>query len=137
MSKSRSAGLAAARKMALEILEHKDYKEMLLARANAGTLPSAMESLLYYYAYGKPADYLEVSEKVEDLRGKQLDELLDEASTLQQQLKDAIQAREAAREMIKLVAETRAADEAKRQQDVTSNVHFADFGAAAVGKRTH
>lgn len=137
MSRSRTAGLTAARKMALEILEHKDYKEMLIARANAGTLAASMESLLYYYAYGKPADHLEVSEKIEDLRGKQLDELLDEASTLQQQLKDAIKAREAAREMIKLVAEARAADETKRQQDAASNVHFADFGAAAVSKRTH
>jgi hypothetical protein len=45
--------------LARSILEQPAYLAMLTQRACAGTLPPAVETMLFYYAYGKPKDSIE------------------------------------------------------------------------------
>jgi hypothetical protein len=50
---------ADAKALAREIIQDPSYIAKLHARALAGTLPPAIEAMLWYYAYGKPAERLE------------------------------------------------------------------------------
>ena len=67
--------LAAARTLALEILNDPIYKENLIARAQDGELSPQMEQLLFHYAYGKPVEELNVSAEDDNLADMSLDEL--------------------------------------------------------------
>lgn len=44
-----------------QLLNDPVYRERLHARLLAGDLPPGMESLIWYYAYGKPKEQLEVN----------------------------------------------------------------------------
>ena len=45
----------------LAIVDDPQYRQTLLARARAGTLPPAVECMLWHYAKGKPKDRVEHS----------------------------------------------------------------------------
>ena len=49
------------------VLRSKDYREMLLLRVQLGTLPPAIETLLYHYAEGKPVERVEFKDKTDPL----------------------------------------------------------------------
>ena len=51
---------AEAKNFALLILRDPTYRQNLIVRARAGTLAPAVEIALWHYAYGKPAERLEV-----------------------------------------------------------------------------
>ena len=61
---------------AIKVLEDPRYVASLWRRIKKDTLPPAVEVLLYYYAYGKPKERLEVSGE------KTLVQLVTEAATL-------------------------------------------------------
>ena len=46
--------------MAQRLLKDKEYRKQFKARLERGDLPPAVETMLYHYAYGKPADNLNV-----------------------------------------------------------------------------
>jgi len=50
-----------AREFAALVLDSREYRESLVLRIKNGTLPTAIEQLLYHYRYGKPAEHVEVS----------------------------------------------------------------------------
>ena len=50
------------RMFALSILNAAGYRESLLRRILLDALPSAVECLLYHYAYGKPVERVEVKD---------------------------------------------------------------------------
>jgi len=63
--KGRPKGLKTQRKIAIEqrareLLEAPDYQAQLAERLRDGTAPH-METLLHYYAYGKPVERVEHS----------------------------------------------------------------------------
>lgn len=70
---SRNKSTLEAKEAAGEILESAEYRESLIVRAKAGTLPPQIETMLWHYRYGKPIERLEVSDLT-----KQLAELSDE-----------------------------------------------------------
>lgn len=49
---------AEVREVCVGILAGKDYQQSIVARVKAGTLPAAVECLMWHYAYGKPKDTL-------------------------------------------------------------------------------
>lgn len=65
-----------AQKFARGILESQTYRDGLQARAQKGELAPAMEALLWYYAYGKPKEQIEVTVQHEDLSSLSHEELL-------------------------------------------------------------
>lgn len=65
MAKS-SKRLLDAQAFAVGVLESQDYKTQFIARVKTGTLPPALEMMLYHYAYGKPPDRLELTSLTED-----------------------------------------------------------------------
>jgi hypothetical protein len=66
------------------------YQERLRERLIAGTL-GQMEVVIWHYAFGRPKESLDVRLEVagEDLAKLSLDELIDMAKQLEQQLEDA------------------------------------------------
>lgn len=52
----KAIGLGKARSQALCYLESPEYQKSLADRIKNGTLPPAIEVMLWYYAYGKPVD---------------------------------------------------------------------------------
>jgi hypothetical protein len=48
------------RDAAKAIVEDAEYRERFIARAHAGELAPALESMLWYYAYGKPKERVEL-----------------------------------------------------------------------------
>lgn len=51
--------------IARQILEHPKYQANLKSRANTGTLPPAVETMLFHYLFGKPVEKVEHSGTVE------------------------------------------------------------------------
>jgi hypothetical protein len=49
------------RKAASALVEDGEYRAELLERLRAGTLPPAVEVMLWHYAYGRPVERVEVS----------------------------------------------------------------------------
>ncbi len=47
------------------IVDDSHYRKKLLARARAGTLPPAVECMLWHYAKGKPKEQVEHSGRFE------------------------------------------------------------------------
>ena len=43
------------------IVDDPDYRQNLMARARAGTLPPAVETLLWYYAWGRPIERVAIA----------------------------------------------------------------------------
>lgn len=97
-------------KAARKILENGDYQASLVLRAKLGTLPPAVETMLWHYAYGKPAENLNVnvqdqtdlsSLSVEDLAGRALQlaralqEAREAASTINVKVQEPVRAQSA------------------------------------------
>lgn len=57
------ARVEAASTFALLVVEDADYRSSLLDRAKRGVLPPQVETALFYYAYGKPVERMEVEDK--------------------------------------------------------------------------
>jgi len=53
-------GRAEARMFALMIVRDPDYQQKLLKAARTRTLPPAIETLLWHFAYGKPTEHVEL-----------------------------------------------------------------------------
>lgn len=49
-----------ARRMAAMIVDSKGYRRSLMQRAHAGTLPPAVEVMLWHYRYGRPVKKIEM-----------------------------------------------------------------------------
>lgn len=52
---------AEVRAACVAIVDDLEYRQKLLTRARAGTLPPAVECMLWHYAKGKPKDQVEHS----------------------------------------------------------------------------
>ena len=78
-----------AQRFARQIVESESYRTTVQERASKGTLPPAMEALLWYYAYGKPLEQVQISVTQEDLSQLSLQELQLRATKLAEQLKEA------------------------------------------------
>jgi hypothetical protein len=53
--------LLAAEEFAREVLYSQEYRDSIWRRIKADTLPPAVETMLHYYAAGKPTDRVEHS----------------------------------------------------------------------------
>lgn len=51
----------AIREEAQKLLDSPEYQASLVARIKAGTLPPALETLIWHYAHGRPVERTEVS----------------------------------------------------------------------------
>ena len=82
---------AEARAVCATLLRDPTYRATLLARAHAGTLPPAVETMLWRYAYGKPTDIVDVTvgAREENLRELSTEELLQRVDTVREQLLEA------------------------------------------------
>lgn len=72
---------------AREILESDDYKASLNRRIKSDTLPPGVETMLWHYAFGKPAETLNVNMN-EDLSKLSMDELLERARSLGEKIEE-------------------------------------------------
>ncbi|CAB4190352.1 hypothetical protein UFOVP1196_52 [uncultured Caudovirales phage] len=77
-------GLRLAREKAKVILDDPAYHTSLLSRARSGTLPHAVEVLLWHYAYGKPVEKIELTDETEniDLTQFSLEQLRERADSV-------------------------------------------------------
>lgn len=64
-----------AQEFAMRVLDSEGYRRSLELRANSGTLPPAVETMLWHYAYGKPVETIHLTTPLE---GTDLTELSDE-----------------------------------------------------------
>jgi hypothetical protein len=82
---ARATRTSAAKAIAGEILDDPEYRKMFKLRAIAGDLPPAVETLLWHYRYGKPAEHV-VLDHGDDLSDLSNDELAMVIADLQRQL---------------------------------------------------
>lgn len=75
-----------AKNFALKIIRDAKYRETLEKRAKAGVLAPAVEQMIWHYAYGKPADRVEIS-RGPDLSDLTEEELADRAELIANVLK--------------------------------------------------
>lgn len=80
-----------AQKFARSIIESKDYRDDLAARAKSGKLAPAIESMLWHYAYGKPIEQVQVQvmQGVQDFGSMSVEELQQALSDMRTQLEEA------------------------------------------------
>ncbi len=71
-----------AKTFARDILRSEKYKKTLRVRAENGTLPAAVEQMLWHYAYGKPVEQIEVRGLGADLSALSEEELAQRAEIL-------------------------------------------------------
>jgi hypothetical protein len=80
--KYKKKDIAEAVAFASRIIDDEDYRQNLYNRALAGTLAPAIETLLWYYRYGKPVHRVEVGDPgsfdYSNLSNKELQDRLDE-----------------------------------------------------------
>lgn len=76
---------------ARSLLESDDYQASLKRRILSDTLPPAVETMMYYYAFGKPMEQLQITlnQTREDLSGLGVAELIEKAREIQTQLEEA------------------------------------------------
>ena len=67
------------RAIAQQILGSQEYVASLNARIKDGTLPPAMETLLWHYAYGKPRDQIQLTVMDERLEAAPVEDLEERA----------------------------------------------------------
>lgn len=134
----------AVRKIALEVVDDPAYKERLKVRAMAGTLPPAVESMLWHYAFGKPIDRLEVTDKTHDLANLSDDQLAERAEQIRVRAVGARRGTVVAQGLIKTLVDdhVQSATEEKEASNVVdfpdrTNVgkHFSDL--ASPPEKTH
>jgi len=75
-------GSKEARDAARLILDSEEYRATLKSRAAAGTLPAAVEIMLWHYRYGKPPDKIEITSNHEDLANLTSEELAERAKEI-------------------------------------------------------
>lgn len=78
----------SVRDFARGILRSRDYRRSILQRVHMGTLPPAVEVLLYHYAEGKPVDKLEVRDTT-SVAEMSVEELEQRALTIASMVRDA------------------------------------------------
>jgi hypothetical protein len=76
-----------AREFALEILESAEYRASLQRRAADGTLGS-METTLWYFAFGRPKEHIELSVAAEDLSQLTNQELIERTTRILEELRE-------------------------------------------------
>lgn len=79
---SAPSGKMTRKQFCKELLATKEYRESLLQRIVLGTLPPAVEVLLYHYADGKPVDKIEVKDTTEPLEEMTVEQLEERAMRL-------------------------------------------------------
>jgi hypothetical protein len=74
-----------------KLVQSSEYRQKLEARLLRGDLPPALEAMIWHYAFGKPAETinLNVQEGQEDLSGLSTEELLERSKKLQEALEEA------------------------------------------------
>lgn len=82
---ARSRTQSAAKNIAAAIIDDEQYRSMLLLRARAGDLPPAMETMLWHYRFGKPAEHV-ILDLGDDLSDKTTEELDAELDSLKAEL---------------------------------------------------
>jgi uncharacterized small protein (DUF1192 family) len=80
-----------AQVFARSIIESEQYRQTLRERIVDKSLSAAMEALLWYYAYGKPIEQIQMTVAMgqEDLSTLSLEELQERAASLTKALEDA------------------------------------------------
>jgi len=73
-----------AKSFALEIVRSEEYRHSVRVRAQAGTLPPAIEQMIWYYAYGKPVDKIQVVDPRAGLGDMTPEELSERAELIKQ-----------------------------------------------------
>lgn len=76
-------------KFARTLLESQDYRDSLARRIKSDSLSAAVETMLWYYAYGKPVEHVVVTPGQVDLSTLSIDDLQKMAKTLTEQLEEA------------------------------------------------
>ena len=72
-----------AREFARDLIDSPDYRKSLARRIKNDALPGGVEVMLWYYAYGKPTDKVEVTMSSDhDLASMTPDQLAEEARAL-------------------------------------------------------
>jgi hypothetical protein len=74
----------SAKDFARAVLHSPEYRRSLLDRIVLGELPSAIEALLWAYAYGKPVERVEVKDTTDDIDEMDLEQCEQEAQRLLQ-----------------------------------------------------
>lgn len=74
---------------ARQLLTSQTYRDELQKKIASGTLPPAVEIMLWAYAYGKPPEHIHLSVSPEDLSALSVSELLQRAEALRAQLEEA------------------------------------------------
>jgi hypothetical protein len=115
----------AARKRARLWLESPEYETSIRLRILSGSLPPGVEMMLWHYAYGKPAEQVEVDVTINESKRAELASATDEA--LQKRVQAAVAALSEAR---KREAEESARDEAEFEKRVTEAARLAQEIAA-------
>jgi hypothetical protein len=65
------------------VLHSREYRESLLRRIDSDTLPAGVETMLYYFAYGKPVERVEFNDVTEtNLENASTEELTERAAKL-------------------------------------------------------
>jgi hypothetical protein len=78
----QKTGLERAREILKPILEDPAYLDMLKMRANAGSLSSGVEQMLFHYVYGKVVDKAEIKVSADELEAMTDEQLIAELNTL-------------------------------------------------------
>jgi hypothetical protein len=72
-----------ARELAAQIIEDPEYRRQLLRRARFGVLPPQIETMLWYYLFGKPQENIQVNvTSNDDLENLTDEELVERAAEL-------------------------------------------------------
>ena len=71
-----------ARDFSLNVIRSDAYRESVRARAAKGTLPPAIETMLWHYAYGKPAEQVVIRDERRDLSNLSEEELAERAELI-------------------------------------------------------
>ena len=108
---SKNSVTNEARSFALEIVRSPEYRASLLQRVKSGTLAANIEAMLWAYAYGKPAERLEITNPgpTAALAELSLAELAERADLISRVLKEVgdVEAAELAVNLVDQAAEAR------------------------------
>lgn len=114
-------GTQEAREFATRILDSEDYKRSLELRIRTGELPPQIETLLYYYRYGKPKERVEM-EVVSpldhtDLAALTLEQLQERNRMVALELQEEMEREQRELEAARMAAEIQKQQEAARAQN--------------------
>jgi hypothetical protein len=124
---SQSELMKEVQKIARVIVGNAKYQEMLLIRAQSGVLAPAVETMLWHYAFAKPADKLEVKVNRAMFKGMSEQDLLRQFQEEYATLQTLASARVVAQQAVALIEEERTPQ--------PEQPHFADLVTAPTSKR--